>query len=76
MFARLILDLVRSVNPSWRPRGAVLALAELAMTVTDPFIKVTRRIIPPVRLGNISFDLGWTILMFVIGFLSRIVQHL
>lgn len=76
MLLRLILDLVRGVNPSWRPRGIILGLAEIVMTVTDPFIEAMRKIIPPIRIGSIAFDLGWTILMIAIGFLSGVVQQL
>lgn len=53
-----------------------MGLAEIVMTVTDPFIKAMRKIIPPIRIGSIAFDLGWTILMIAIGFLSGIVQQL
>ena len=76
MLLRLILDLVRGVNPAWRPRGILLGLAEVVMTVTDPFIKAIRKVIPPIRVGAIAFDLGWTILMIAIGILSGVVQQL
>lgn len=73
MMGRLIVDLLLSVNPSWRPKGFVLILVELVMTVTDPALKLVKRIIPPIRMGVIQFDLGWTLIVMAIFFLQRIV---
>lgn len=73
MMGRLIVDLLLSVNPSWRPKGFVLILVELVMTGTDPVLKLVKRIIPPIRMGVIQFDLGWTLIVMAIFFLQRIV---
>lgn len=73
LVARFILDLVLSVNPSWRPKGPVLVLAEISMTLTDPPLKFIRRFIKPVRLGMFSIDLAWTVLIFGILFAERMV---
>jgi YggT family protein len=73
LVARFILDLVLSVNPSWRPKGPVLVLAEISFTLTDPPLKALRRFIPPLRLGMFSIDLAWTILLFGVLFAERIV---
>ena len=61
------------MNPSWRPAGLILPIVEIVMTITDPALKVMRRIIPPIRLGVIQLDLGWTVLVFAIFFLQRLV---
>ena len=73
MMGRLIVDLLLSVNPSWRPKVLVLILVELVMTVTDPVLKLVKRIIPPIRMGVIQFDLGWTLIVMAIFFSQRIV---
>ncbi|CAB4615930.1 MAG: YggT family protein [Actinobacteria bacterium] len=73
LVARLFIDLALSVNRSWRPKGLLLPVVEVVMTVTDPAIKAVRRVIPPIRIGAIAFDLGWTVLVFAIFFLQRIV---
>ena len=64
LWARFILDWVRVLNPRFRPRGVLLVLFELVFTLTDPPIKMFRRIVPPIRLGQISLDLGWMVTMF------------
>lgn len=73
LVARLFVDLALSVNRSWRPSGLLLPIFEIVLTITDPAIKVVRRIIPPIRVGAIQFDLGWTALVFAIFFAQRLV---
>jgi YggT family protein len=66
MWGRFVLDLVQSFQRSWRPAGFVLLVAEVAYTVTDPPIKFFRRIIPPLRLGPVALDFGWSIVMLLV----------
>jgi YggT family protein len=73
LVARLFIDLALSVNRSWRPSGLLLPVVEIVMTVTDPPLRAIRKVIPPIRLGAIQLDLGWTALVFAIFFLQRIV---
>lgn len=73
LIARLFVDLALSVNRGWRPKGLLLPVIEIVLTVTDPAIKLVRRFIPPIRVGANQFDLGWTALVFAIFFLQRIV---
>jgi YggT family protein len=73
LVARLFIDLALSLNPSWRPSGLLLPFVEIVMTVTDPALKAVRKVIRPIRLGAIQLDLGWTLLVFGIFFLQRLV---
>jgi len=73
LVGRLFVDLALSVNRGWRPKGLLLPIIEIIMTITDPAIKLVRRLIPPIRVGAIQFDLGWTALVFAIFFLQRLV---
>ena len=63
MWARFVLDLARTFARNWRPRGVGLVLAEAVFSITDPPIKVVRRVIPPLRLGGAALDFAWTIVM-------------
>jgi len=65
LWARFVLDWVRVLNRNWRPRGVVLVLAELVYTLTDPPLKLFRRIIPPLRVGAIAIDFAWLITMML-----------
>ncbi|MGY4856674.1 YggT family protein [Cryobacterium sp. AP23] len=63
LWGRFIVDLVRGVNRAWRPQGFVLVLIEFVYTVTDPPVNFFRRIFPPLRIGPIAFDFGWSLTM-------------
>ncbi|WP_284295120.1 YggT family protein [Luteimicrobium album] len=76
LIGRLILDWVQVFARDWRPRGAVLVVAEAVYTVTDPPLRLLRRIIPPIRLGSVQLDLGYIILFFVVSFLWRLFTSL
>lgn len=63
VFGRLILDWIRVFARDWRPRGVVLVIAEAVYTLTDPPLNALRKVIPPVRLGGASIDLGFLVLV-------------
>jgi YggT family protein len=64
MWVRFVLDWVRVLRPDWRPRGAVLLIAEGGYTVTDPPIRFVRRHVRPVRLADgVTLELSWSIVM-------------
>ena len=63
LWGRFIIDLVRGVNRSWRPTGFTLVLVELVYTFTDPPVRFFRKLIPPLSIGPIQFDFGFTITM-------------
>ena len=66
LWGRFVLDLVQSFNRQWRPRGVALVTAHVVYSLTDPPLKALRRLIPPLRLGGISLDLGFIILFIAV----------
>ncbi len=53
--------------PLLRAAGAAgpgLVVAEAVFALTDPPIKLVRRVVPPIRVGNVALDLAWTIVAF------------
>ena len=72
MWVRLVFDFVINVNRGWRPRGAGMVVAEVAFTITDPPIRFVRRFVRPLRVGSISLDLSWTIVMLTAIILSYV----
>ncbi len=65
MWARFIIDLVRTFSRSWRPRGVGLLLVEAMYVVTDPPIRFFRRLIPPLSMGAVAIDFGWSLTMLI-----------
>lgn len=64
LWARLIIDWVMVLNPRLRVKKFWLVLFEVVYSLTDPPIKAIRRVLPPIRLGQISIDLGWMVTFF------------
>lgn len=73
LWGRLVLDWIMVINRGFRPRGAMAALVEVIYTVTDPPIRMFRKLLPPIRLGNISLDLGWMLTMLACWLLLALI---
>ena len=67
LLGRLVFDWVQVFARDWRPRGPILVLAIGIYTATDPPLKALRKVIPPLRLGNIALDLGFLVLILLVG---------
>jgi YggT family protein len=76
LIGRLILDLLISLRPGFRPKGLLLPVSEIIFTVTDPPLKFLRRFIKPVRFGAISLDFAWTLLVLAVILLRNLVLGL
>ncbi|MGN7949587.1 YggT family protein [Microbacterium sp. 22215] len=75
LFARLILGYIPLFNREWRPKGAGLVAAELVYTITDPPVRFFRRIIPPLRIGGLSLDFGFSITILIVLILMSVVRN-
>ena len=76
LIARLVLDYVQMFARQWRPQGVVLVLCEVVYTLTDPPLRALRKVIPPLRLGQISLDLSFLVLILAIQILIPIVSRI
>lgn len=76
LLARLVFDLVQAFSRDWRPRGPLLILLEFIYTVTDPPLKLLRRVIPPLRLGQVQLDLAFLILLIGTNILISVFRSL
>jgi YggT family protein len=65
LIARVVVEFIRSFSRDWRPRGATVILLEIILSVTDPPVKLLRRIIPQLTVGAIRFDLSIMVLLLV-----------
>ena len=66
LWSRVILDVVRQVRRDWKPRGFWLALSVAILTVTDPILRVARRVVKPVRVGGAMLDLSMLVVMALV----------
>ena len=73
LLGRLVFDWVQAFARDWRPRGALLVVAEGVYTVTDPPLKALRKVIPPLSLGAVRLDLAFLVLMLLTSVLMSII---
>ena len=73
---RLIFDFVQVFARSWRPSGILLPTAEAIYTVTDPPLRLLRRVIPPLRIGGMQFDLAFLIMLIGLQILISVAMNL
>ncbi|MGV1003659.1 MAG: YggT family protein [Candidatus Nanopelagicales bacterium] len=76
LIARMVIGLVVAFARDFQPRGLVLVAFESVFSVTDPPLKALRRVIPPLRLGQISLDLAFLVLFILLQVLLRVIQTL
>jgi YggT family protein len=65
LIARVVVEFIRSFSRDWHPKGATVVILELIMTVTDPPVKLLRRIIPQLTIGAVRLDLSIMVLLLV-----------
>ena len=76
MIGRLVFDFVQVFARSWRPSGILLLIAEGIYTVTDPPLRLLRRVIPPLRIGGMQFDLAFLIVLIGLQILISVAMNL
>ena len=64
VIGRLVVEIVRSFARACKPAGGVAVGLELMYRVTDPPVKLLRRLIPTVRVGSVELDLSMMVLLF------------
>jgi YggT family protein len=76
MYVYLILIFIR-ILMSWIPRMPynryLAAFLKFVTDVTDPYLNLFRRILPPVRMGGAGLDLSPIVATFVLIIVGEIV---
>lgn len=68
LIGRLVIDWIQVFARDWRPHGVVLVVAEGIYSTTDPPLKLLRRLIPPLRIGQVQLDLAFIVLFLIVSF--------
>lgn len=76
LLARIVVEMIASFSRGWSPRGFVAVILEWLFTITDPPVKALRKVIKPVRLGQVSLDLSVLVLFVVLIVLQMILRGL
>ncbi|MEU4716032.1 YggT family protein [Micromonospora purpureochromogenes] len=73
LLARFVLSAVLQYGRRWQPGRGASAGLESVWSVTDPPLKALRRVIPPLRIGNVSIDLASLVLLVILFVLMEFV---
>ncbi|MCV7194659.1 YggT family protein [Mycolicibacterium brumae] len=65
LIARIVIEFIRTFSRDWQPRGFTVVVLEVILTVTDPPVKLLRRVIPPLNIGSVRLDLSVMVLLLV-----------
>jgi YggT family protein len=76
LFARMILSWVPVLVRDWEPRGPMLVVAEIIYSVTDPPLRLLRKVLRPVRIGNMMLDLAFIGLTIIVLILRQVNARL
>ncbi|WP_299037335.1 YggT family protein [uncultured Pseudokineococcus sp.] len=76
LLGRLVLDWIQVFSRDWRPSGFVLVVAEGVYSLTDPPLRALRRVIKPIRLGQVQLDLAFIVLFFGLSILRSVLLEL
>lgn len=76
LFVRFVLDLVLAFARSFRPSGGAAVLFELVYSVTDPPLRALRRVIPGVRLGSVTLDVSFIVLLIALSLVRTAAYQL
>ena len=72
LFGRMILSWVPVLVRDWEPRGPMLVLAEVIYSITDPPLRLLRKVLRPVRLGSVMLDLAFIGLAILVSILMQV----
>ncbi len=76
LIARMIIGLIMVFARDFRPSGVLVIIFEFVLTVTDPPLKALRRVIPPLRIGQVALDLAFLVLFIALQILLGILAGL
>jgi YggT family protein len=76
LFARMILSWVPVLVRDWEPRGPMLVVAEIIYSITDPPLRLLRKVLKPVRVGNMMLDLAFVGLAILVYILMQVNSSL
>jgi YggT family protein len=76
LMVRLAFDWIQVFAREWRPHGAALVAASFIYRLTDPPLRMLRRLIPPLRIGNVALDIGFLLLLVAVGIGMSVTRSL
>lgn len=76
LLIRLVMTFVLQFGRRWRPSRGAAASLEVVWSVTDPPLHALRRMIPPLRVGTVSVDIAFMLLLLMLYLLMKVASLL
>ena len=76
LIVRIVVEMVESFSRRFDPPRWFMVAAEPIFVVTDPPVKLLRRVIPPLRLGGLGLDVSIIVLFLILSILTVLVRGL
>ena len=73
LLARIVIEMIQSFSRSWQPGRAFSVVGEIIFTITDPPVKLLRRVIPPMPMGGVQLDVSVLVLFFILMILRVVL---
>ena len=74
LIARIALSWIFRFARDWEPRGFSALVVESVYVVTDPLIKPLRRVLPPLTIGMIRFDVAFLVVIVAVYALQSVLS--
>ncbi|WP_297452274.1 YggT family protein [uncultured Corynebacterium sp.] len=74
LLARIVIEMIQSFSRSWRPGAVFSSVGEVIFVITDPPVKLLRRLIPPMPMGSVMVDMSVLVLFFILMILRMVLQ--
>jgi YggT family protein len=76
LLTRLAMTYVMQFGKRWRPGRGAAASLEVLWSVTDPPLHALRRMIPTVRVGTVSVDISFMLLVLILILLTSVASSM
>ncbi|MEJ5920593.1 MULTISPECIES: YggT family protein [unclassified Corynebacterium] len=74
LLMRIVIEMIQSFSKAWRPGRLFSSIGEIIFVITDPPVKLLRRLIPPLPMGGVSVDMSVLVLFFILMILQMVLQ--
>ncbi|MBP3087953.1 YggT family protein [Corynebacterium sp. sy017] len=66
LVGRILIEVIHAFSRNFRAPRWFVIIAEFLFVLTDPPVKFLRKLIPPMRLGNVALDVSILVLFFAL----------
>ncbi|MCS4536203.1 YggT family protein [Corynebacterium sp. HS2168-gen11] len=76
LIARIIIEMIVTMSRSYTGPSWFNKTAEIMFMITDPPVKLMRRLIPPLKVGNVALDISILVLFVLLSVVLVLLSSL